>query len=71
MFGFAALGPLQLSTKTFARVPFEEIASCRLVTPVANKLVPATEMFIGRATGPFSEPVLSAIRPDEHALPFI
>src|SRR5205814_38628 len=66
--GVAAAGPFQLRLRTLDRLPVP-IASCRVLTPVSNKLVPAIEIFIGSTVGPFNNPVLSETRPPQPVCP--
>src|SRR5207302_1644711 len=66
--GLAAVGPFQFRFKTLARVPVP-IASCRLVTPVKYRLVPATDTLIGRGLTPFKPPVTSDTRPPQPVWP--
>src|SRR5207237_7604261 len=70
--GFAPLGPFQFSTNRFARVVgAAAIASGRELAPIVKRLVPAREIFIGSATLPFNELVLSAMRPPQPVWPTV
>src|SRR5262245_46484791 len=68
--GFAEDGPFHARFRTFGNAPVP-MASWRVVIPVSKRLLPETEILIGKTVGPFSEIVLSATRPPQPVCPVV